>query len=185
MDIDIISICLILDQRLHCDPWGQVVFLQGQKCGVTLIFCERKWVTNWEKKIQKIPVGNIHFLTIFWEVWHASFEKRYGFLRRFSNENVRSWPDSAAKPVSKIRSSWSSSFKITNCSNEHLVHVVEKYSCTRCSLRNLGGGPDLWGVAVPSQFVTGHCDGKMRWNPVNTAEKRIFTTVLSHWVYIR
>ena len=36
------------------------------------------------------------FSDSFREVLQSSFEKRYGFLRRFSNENVRSWPDSAA-----------------------------------------------------------------------------------------
>jgi len=39
------------------------------------------------------------FSDSFEEVLQGSFEKRHGFLRRFSNENVRSWPDSAAKPV--------------------------------------------------------------------------------------
>jgi len=47
--------------------------------------------------------------------------------------------------------------------------VQEDFSktCTRCSLRKfrvLGGGPDLWSVAVPSHFVKrviamGKCDG--------------------------
>jgi len=50
MNIDIISICQILDQRLH--PWGQVVFFQGQKCGVTLIFCEKN-ESRTEKKQKK------------------------------------------------------------------------------------------------------------------------------------
>jgi len=39
------------------------------------------------------------FSDSFLEVLHASLEKRNGSFRRFSDENVRSWPDSAAKPV--------------------------------------------------------------------------------------
>jgi len=49
-------------------------------------------------KIKKYS-RNHFFSDSFQEVLQGSFEKRYGFLRRFSNENVRSWPNSAAKPV--------------------------------------------------------------------------------------
>ena len=68
-------------------------FFLGQKCGVTFIFGGKNEPRTGEK-IKKNTVGNIPFLTVFERI-----VKRYRFLRRFSNENVRSWPDSAAKPV--------------------------------------------------------------------------------------
>jgi hypothetical protein len=53
MNVDNISMCHILDQRLH--PLGQVVFFQGQKCGVTLDLCEkmRKNESRTEEKNKK------------------------------------------------------------------------------------------------------------------------------------
>ena len=72
-------------------------FFLGPKCGVTFIFGgknESQTGGKIKKYSRKHP-----FSDSFREVLQGSFEKRYGFLRRFSNENVRLWTDSAAKPV--------------------------------------------------------------------------------------
>jgi len=48
------------------------------------------------------------------------------------------------------------------------MHVFEKYSCTRCSLKRFrllrGGAVKLCGLIAICQ--EGHCDWKMRWDPV-------------------
>ena len=80
-------------------PLGSSDFFSGSKLWRNVDFLRKKWVTNWGNKNTKNSSRKHPFSVSFWEVLHASFEKRYGFLRRFSNENVRSWPDSAAKPV--------------------------------------------------------------------------------------
>ena len=54
----------------------------------------RKKTKKYKNSSRKHP-----FSDNFWEVLHASSEKWNGSLRRFSDENVRSWPDSTAKPV--------------------------------------------------------------------------------------
>ena len=61
-------------------------------------FLWEKWDTSSGKNPKKYSRKHL-FSDCFREVLQGSFEKRYGFLRRFSNENVRSWPDSAAKQV--------------------------------------------------------------------------------------
>ena len=136
------------------------------------------YTTLWEKKLSQFCVCNIKRI-------------QWGFYR-----NVISMRWDCGKPpiLSSVyltgshrifTSQWPSS---TNCegtatlyrsgplqehetfSKEHMVHEYISKTCTRCSFDKVPcswRGPDLWSVAVPSQLVEeGHCDGKMRWDPV-------------------
>jgi len=68
--------------------WRQVDFLRKMSHEL------RKKRKKYKNSSRKYP-----FSDSLWEVLHASLEKRNGSLRRFLDENVRSWPDSVAKPV--------------------------------------------------------------------------------------
>ena len=79
---------------LASQPSGQVVFFKS-KIWRRVHFLWEKWVTHWGENKKKI-VGNIPFLTVFEKFCRVLSRKDMAFSRRFSNENVRSWPDSAA-----------------------------------------------------------------------------------------
>jgi len=106
----------------YSQPWGQVGFFRS-KMWPHIHFWWEKWATNWGKNKKKYNRKH-PFSDSFREVLQGSFEKRYRFLRRFSSENVRSWPDSEAKPVL------------------HLLH--REYFCERTR-------PDVWKQPWPAQ----------------------------------
>ena len=103
------SMCQILDRHLH--PLGQVVFFQGQKCGVTLDLCE-KMSHELRKKLKKYQ--NFQSETsLFWQflrgftgffrekTWLTQevFERKCPFVAWFYGET-------GSRPIARQLCSW-------------------------------------------------------------------------------
>ena len=73
-------------------PLGSSSFFSRSKMWRHVDFFAKKMSHELRKKTKKNTKNSSRkhpFSDSFWEVLHASFEKRYGFLKRFSNKNVR------------------------------------------------------------------------------------------------